>query len=435
MKRSMILLSALVLFAVVFAVEAGALNINQDTTWGPSGGPIIITDSIYLSSNAKLTILPGTIIQFAPEVSMWIASGALDAEQATFTWNNGAGEWLGIRISNADARTRLVGCAIEHAKGYNTTWPAMLVFQGTGGSPLVQNCIIGNGSAPQGIQISMDAPSTPQILGNTISGFSDCGVLLTSYTSATVTGNTFSANAYGTCIRYPVSNLTLSSNTYSGSTTGDVRVDAIRDPGITLSTDAVWNEMPGTVYHVLRNLNFSNNSRLTIANGIIVKFAADRYLYMSATSALDADRVMFTKIDGGDEWLGIRFNDADARTRLVGCTIEHAKGYSTSWPAMLVFLGTGGSPLVQNCIIGNGSAPQGIHIEHGRTVHPPNPQQHHLRLQRLRRAFVHRRRRKRVRQHLLHELLRCLHQIRNRRLQSDAHRQYLHRQHHRRCPR
>ena len=126
-------------------------------------------------------------------------ASALDADRVTFTKIDGGGEWLGIRISNADGRTRLMGCTIEHAKGYSTSWPAMLVFQGTGGSPLVQNCVIGNGSAPQGIYIDMGSPSNPQILGNTISGFT-AGYAIYANGSSTkplVAGNLISGNNRG----------------------------------------------------------------------------------------------------------------------------------------------------------------------------------------------------------------------------------------------
>jgi hypothetical protein len=77
----------------------------------------------------------------------------------------------------------------------------MVYLYGTGVGPTITGCTIGNGSASRGIHVS--GGSSPQILNNTISGFSDCGVYIGSSFSGLVAGNLITGNNRGISIFPP----------------------------------------------------------------------------------------------------------------------------------------------------------------------------------------------------------------------------------------
>jgi parallel beta-helix repeat protein len=208
---------------------------------------------------------------------------------------------------------------------------------------------------------------SPQILNNTISGFSDSGIYVHGFASPTITGNQFSNNAAGLYIYYGSStNPTVTNNTYASNSQGDLLING------SISLDKTWNEAAGTVYRVVAAtaFNINNNSTLTISEGIIVKVNPDVLIGVYPNGFLDATGVTFTWADGVNEWRGIYFSNPDSRSRLVNCTIERAKGYhhvssSLSDQAMIhMFTSTNYSatPLIQGCTIGNGSAARAINV-------------------------------------------------------------------------
>jgi hypothetical protein len=163
----------------------------------------VVTDPSSLNINAILTISEGIVVKVNPDVLIGVYSnGILDATGATFTWADGVNEWRGIYFSSPDSRNRLVNCTIDHAKGYSHTTPPapamihMFTSSDYGATPLIQGCIIGNGTAPTGINV---LNVSPQILNNTISSFSGGYAVYASgsTTKPLVAGNLISGNNRG----------------------------------------------------------------------------------------------------------------------------------------------------------------------------------------------------------------------------------------------
>ena len=350
---------------LISATPVAALIINVDTVWS---GTHTINDSLIIRNNATLTIQAGATVEIADDCYIWVqSSGALDATDVTFTWADGVNEWKGIYFSNSDSRSRLVHCTIERAKGYSETVPAMIYYSGSAGTPHIEGCVIGNGTAPQGIHASGGA--SLQILNNAVSDFSDCGVNLKGTHDTTVSGNTFQNNAAGIEITYSggtSQNLDVSNNTYNSNTESELRIIYGSVP---ITIDAVWNEASGTRYR-LQDFAIQDPGRLLISDGIVVELEADCYIWVQSGGVLDATGVTFTWADEGNEWRGINFHHSDSRSRLVNCTIERAKGYNTTFPAMIYYEGSAGylGPQIEGCTIGNGTADQGILARAGISV-------------------------------------------------------------------
>jgi len=356
-------LTILLGYCLISATPVAALIINVDTVW-PAG--IYTIDNNLAIIGATLTIQEGATVKITADGYIKVTSGGvLDATGVTFTWAEESNEWKGIYFHYSDSRSQLVNCTIEHVKGYSDTEPAMIYYYGSADdtSTRIENCFIGNGPADHGIYASGGA--SLQILNNTVSGFSDSGVNLKSTYDTTVSGNTFQNNAAGVEISYSGGtnrNLTVSNNTYNDNTESDLRIIG----GNAITIDAVWNEAPGTRYRV-QSFAIQDPGRLFISDGIEVALNADGYIWVQSGGVLDATGVTFTWADEVNEWRGINFHYSDSRSQLVNCTIEHAKGYSDTVPAMIYYYGSGGylGPQIEGCVIGNGTADRGIHASGG----------------------------------------------------------------------
>jgi parallel beta-helix repeat protein len=140
-------------------------------------------------------------------------------------------------------------------------------------------------------------------------------------------------------------------------------ISGTRVAAVTIGDNTVW---PAGTYTINDNITILNGATLTIEEGATVRFATDGYLWVQV-GALDATGVTFTSADGLNEWRGISISGSDSRSRLVNCTIEHAKGYSDTAPAMVYLYGAVVDPglLIEECIIGNGTADQGIYVAGG----------------------------------------------------------------------
>lgn len=113
-----------------------------------------------------------------------------------------------------------------------------------------------------------------------------------------------------------------------------------KSEALDITTNTVW---PVDTYLITNNLIIKNNATLTIESGAIVKFSADGLLWVQ-DGALDATGVTFTWEDGANEWRGIYFSNSDSRNRLEKCTIERAKGWTTTSPAMVYLYGGAPAP-------------------------------------------------------------------------------------------
>ncbi len=151
-----------------------------------------------IEENGHLTITDGVIVKVNPDKVIWLQTGGvLEATGVTFTAADENNEWDGIWFYSGDSRSRLQNCIIERVKGRSTDGYAMVRVQGgtADNSPSIIGCSIGNGGAQRGIYV---AGASPQILGNTISGFPDYGLYVTgTYSAPFVAGNTLTGNNRG----------------------------------------------------------------------------------------------------------------------------------------------------------------------------------------------------------------------------------------------
>jgi parallel beta-helix repeat protein len=174
-------------------------NIYANVAWNEGPGTIYLvapTNNVLgIEGNGYLTITNGIIVKVNPDKIFWIRSGGvMDATGVTFTAADENNEWNAIWFYSGDSRSRLENCVIERAEGRSTEGYAMVYING-GGSPNIIGCTLGNGGAQRGIHV---ASSSPQILGNTISGFSDYGIYVTGSQSAPfIAGNIITGNDRG----------------------------------------------------------------------------------------------------------------------------------------------------------------------------------------------------------------------------------------------
>ena len=363
MKKNMLWISVAFLLLGAFADDSYALDITVDTVW--PAGTYVMSNHLIIKSGATLTIQNGAIVKFTADGLLWVQDGALDASGVTFTWNDIGNEWQGIYLASPAAGNRLENCVIEHAKGRSAGGDryAMVIASASSagpGEPRITECTIGNGSANCGISVSAQSA---QILNNTISGFSNCGVYVSSPAiDAMVTGNQFQNNAAGVHIQYNTNTSpTVTANTYSGSTETDLRI-SYNTIAITVQTN--WNEASGTIYRLVDGFGIGEGGRLSISEGIIVALEADGLIWVQ-TGVLEATGVTFTWADGINEWQGIQLASPAAGNRLENCVIEHAKGRSTYGYAMVIASASSagpGEPRITGCTIGNGTALRGIHV-------------------------------------------------------------------------
>jgi len=205
MKKNMYWILGILFCLAVFATNSNAqsITISADTTWAAGTGPY--TQTNLLINDATLTIEPGVIVKFNSGGLLKVqAGGRIMATGATFTWADGVNEWRGIQFVEGDSRSRLENCIIEHASGYDSINARAMVFipESTDRSSSISiiGCTIGNGTAIRGIHVSN---SRPQILNNTISGFTSItgftgfGIFVTGDSAPLVAGNLITGNSRG----------------------------------------------------------------------------------------------------------------------------------------------------------------------------------------------------------------------------------------------
>lgn len=162
---------------------------QTDVTWLKQDVPYIIDGSLYIQSpgGAKLTIEPGTILQFTNTSGMYIAYnsgtyGTLVADgtpedKITFTSDSPSGseapgDWYGIWCYNgAGAGTLFDNCILSYGGGYGSNSGNLILYSQTAGVPVITDCEISNSAS--------------------------WGIYQASGTSPTLSGNTFNNNALG----------------------------------------------------------------------------------------------------------------------------------------------------------------------------------------------------------------------------------------------
>lgn len=119
--------------------------INQDTTWGPSDGPIVLKQNVMVSEGVTLTILPGTVIKFYPDIMIYVA-GTLKAEgtasqQITFRVDDDFVDLIESFYGNDGGAVSEKAAQVETYEYYYYLMGVVIEKKGHGS---VKNCLFDN---------------------------------------------------------------------------------------------------------------------------------------------------------------------------------------------------------------------------------------------------------------------------------------------------
>ena len=289
-------------------------NITADETWWASGNPHIITGDVSVNGNATLTIKPGCIIKFDPDVELYggygsagsiIAEGTPDS-LITFTSNVASpspGDWKSVSIWD---------------NGMNTASFKHCVFE-YGGSSSQGTIYCRN----RGIKFS----------NNVVRKSGTFGIQMQS-----VGFRSFDSNAVTQCGTYPLSieaeyiKTIGSGNTFTGNTTDGIHVD---DGAVT--EGGTWPN-PGVPYVISSDLHIgssANSPVVTVTPATVFKMFPNVEFYVGygAAGGLIADgtagQIVFTSnvsSPSPGDWttLGFYDNTISNQTKLINCKIEYA---------------------------------------------------------------------------------------------------------------
>ena len=179
-----------------------------DTTWTIADSPFIVRRSVLVSEDVTLTIEPGVVVKFEPDLALQvdgqlIARGT-ESQKIIFTSNElspAPGDWGYIQFSDPsvdavfDSETYISGsimqyCVVEYSGGTGASGAVWMKDS----SPYIDQCIIRN-NAKSGICVA-GFGAEPKINENRIEKNSSGGIRLSGEGStATITGNNISQNS------------------------------------------------------------------------------------------------------------------------------------------------------------------------------------------------------------------------------------------------
>jgi parallel beta-helix repeat protein len=298
-------------------------DITGNTVWTADNNPYYVTGSITVKAGATLTIQPGTVVKFAQNRAISVL-GALNVNGASgnrvyFTDyrddtvggdSNGdsnattpaAGSWYGIIISDGGA------AAVNYAEVRYAGLAGYAGIDKTGtGNMTLTNSVVTN-CASHGITVNN---SSPTIQNNTITGNTGYGLYITGLAlPASVTGNSFSGNAWPVRIAIDSSSVAIAADNVLN---GPLYIE-----GETITRDITWSS-PWT-YYLPSGILITTGKNLTIGAGRVIKLGQNRAI--SVLGALNVNgasgnRVYFT--DYRDDTVGGDSNgDSNATTPAAG---------------------------------------------------------------------------------------------------------------------
>ncbi|MEI6263155.1 MAG: right-handed parallel beta-helix repeat-containing protein, partial [Deltaproteobacteria bacterium] len=194
------------------------------------------------------------------------------------------------------------------------------------------------------------------------------GIKIDGTSSGTYQGNTISGNTVcGIVISYNGTNCPVfTGNTYSNNASNDLSLSG------KISTHVNWTENVDLVY-TISSLSIAEGASLNIASGITVRFSSIGSIgRLTVNGTLAAKGVTFTWADGKNRWDGLYFNGSGSSgsklenciieyTAFAGCDYQQCYGYS----AIEI---NNSSPTITGCTIRNGSDNYGISINGGSPV-------------------------------------------------------------------
>jgi hypothetical protein len=301
-------------------------------TWGP--GTHYVTASVTVADNEVLTIMPGAVVKFAPNTQLLVygtlnASGTgVETENAiVFTSRDddlfgeivagsdglpAAGSWHGIYLSGTgdnDGIGELEYCLLRYGGYAGGIVDANVLFLSSD-SGYMANCI-SEYSGQHGVRIQECSPQISQstFRDNTLSGLYASGS-----GTPTITDNVFTDNGqYAAYLNQATISPLIAGNTGSGN-----QINALAFRG-SVTADQTWTSTPGFPIVLLSSVTVSDDVRLTITAGTVVKFGGRYQLLVYGTldaNGSQASRVVFTSLT--DDYDGDTNGDGDATAPTVG---------------------------------------------------------------------------------------------------------------------
>lgn len=345
--------------AVTINPQVGTIHSDEiiaDETWAPSGNPHIVTGAIGVAGAATLTILPGCIVQFEPNVDAGIGVGwqpttgaliAVGTPTSPILFTSLAdvpqrGDWRGLSFFGGIlGTTRLSYCTIEYT-GYDG---GAAVYVAWGASLPMDHCWIRHAGG-RGV------------------GYEHAGHV-----------DQFHHNTITTCADYPLETepefvrYLGDANSFTGNDPGKDKI--LLYSGVVV-TSATWHNQ-GVPYE-LAPLNDGDGilitptegtpAILTIEAGTTIRFSEGAQLMVGfggSTGGLIAvgtaqSPITFTSAAGSPQpgdWHQLNFADGtvDTQTRLEHCIIEYGGrgGYGNVLIADAV-------PAIANCTLRHGAS-------------------------------------------------------------------------------
>ena len=286
MLKKLLLATSLVVIITILSAFTSVSGDVSGQTW--SGGVYLVTSTVSVVSGASLTILPGTIVKFAPGQTMYIR-GTLTADAGSespivFTswYDDGHGgdtnndgnatfpapnQWGGVQLYYPSSGPAFNNCVFLYGAG-GTGW-LLNLYQCPSG-------YVCNSTFAYSQNYGLDIyGGTHEISGNTFSQNLNAGLRIDNcQTANTILNNSFSQNGNHAAYFSNSAILDYRSNTLSGNFYNDFRYDSC-----TIGADMTWDS--GYV-HMVNALSIPQGKSLTIPPGTTIK-SATGYWYVRGT--------------------------------------------------------------------------------------------------------------------------------------------------------
>nr|NQU90573.1 right-handed parallel beta-helix repeat-containing protein [Bacteroidota bacterium] len=359
MKKTLTLLTAILLSIAVFPSTDLSGTISADMTLDLAGSPYIITGNVTVNNAATLTVEAGVEVKFNSGRALYINDGAsIVATDALFTSNlvsPASGDWTTIQFNNNGTGT-LTDCTVEYGREIGITngtlilvdtdildfynYGFILGYYGTATLDMTGGNITGD-NRYYGIYVY--AAGTATLSGVSVSGFLR-GAYMASNSSLSLVNSNISNNTHEgiTCLsnsNLHLDNSIITGNTYPIRLNGPATltragnndlsgndVDAIQV--YFNSLDQYWylpsfNEFIGLIGsyypYYFSYTHFTINAgggSLEVASDNVLKFITNTGLYVNGTLIADGDEgageyVYFTS-SKDDNWGGDTNDDGTA---------------------------------------------------------------------------------------------------------------------------
>ena len=343
MKRSIpkIVCAALILLAggeELFATDVRGL-ICTDTTWTATGSPYSVTESIVIGCNATLTIEPGVVVRFNPNLAIvvgyvtWgkgtlVARGTAESPIVFTSVKDPCdpcnpaepGDWSRIHFTNYAANAAfdpdgnyVSGCILEHVvveyAGYDglDNWAAIFAQKS---SPFLNYCEVRH-NLYYGIQVDGTNAPSMKITNCEIWDNAQTGISINSGMGHRLLNNNIHDNRGGGISFGSAGSNTLIGNIVSGNTGGGISFSS--SGGNTLRENTILNNTGG------HGIYFGSSGSNTLTGNTISGNTGGMRLDWSGGNTLTGNTITGNTVGGYGEG-GIYFGQSGGNT-LTGNTI------------------------------------------------------------------------------------------------------------------